>query len=124
MKYQNQILSAFEFDATESPDLFPPLVALASYCKGISVIKGVSRLKYKESDRAKTLQEEFGKLNIKIEIREDLMYITGGQPQGGKVESHDDHRIAMALAVTSLRCNRKCIHQGLAVCGKVIPWFL
>ena len=55
-------LKAFEFDATESPDLFPPLVALASYCKGISVIKGVSRLIYKESDRAKTLKEEFGKM--------------------------------------------------------------
>ncbi len=37
-------LKAFEFDATESPDLFPPLVALASYCTGVTTIKGVSRL--------------------------------------------------------------------------------
>ena len=37
-------LKAFDFDATESPDLFPPLVALASYCEGVSAIKGVSRL--------------------------------------------------------------------------------
>ena len=95
-------LKAFEFNATESPDLFPPLVALASYCKGTSAIKGVSRLIYKESDRAKTLKEEFGKMNVKIEITNDLMYITGGSPQGARVESHDDHRIAMALAVASL----------------------
>lgn len=116
-------LSAFEFDATESPDLFPPLVALASYCKGISVIRGVSRLKYKESDRAKTLQEEFGKLNIKIEIREDLMSITGGQPQGGKVESHDDHRIAMALAVTSLRSTGNVYIRDSQCVAKSYPGF-
>jgi 3-phosphoshikimate 1-carboxyvinyltransferase len=116
-------LNAFEFDATESPDLFPPLVALAAYCKGVSVIKGVSRLKYKESDRAKTLQEEFGKLNIKIEIRDDLMYITGGQPEGGKVESHDDHRIAMALAITSLRATGNVYIRDSQCVAKSYPGF-
>jgi 3-phosphoshikimate 1-carboxyvinyltransferase len=95
-------LRAFEFNATESPDLFPPLVSLASYCVGVSSIKGVSRLIYKESDRAKTLKEEFGKMNVKIEINDDLMHITGSQPQSAWVESHDDHRIAMAIAVASL----------------------
>lgn len=95
-------LKAFEFDATESPDLFPPLVALAAYSKGISVIKGVSRLAHKESNRAKTLQEEFGKMNIQIEIAGDAMKITGGQPAAARVESHDDHRIAMAVAVAAL----------------------
>ena len=44
---------------------------LLSYCKGISSVKGVSRLIFKESNRAKTLKEEFGKLNIKIEINDD-----------------------------------------------------
>jgi len=95
-------LKAFDFDATESPDLFPPLVALATYSKGISSVKGVSRLIFKESDRAKTLQEEFAKLKVKIEILDDTMFITGSQPQAGRVESHDDHRIAMALAVAAL----------------------
>ena len=96
-------LKAFDFDATDSPDLFPPLVALASYCDGISNIKGVSRLVYKESDRAVTLRDEFGKMKINIEIRDDLMSVKGGQPQGAHVESHDDHRIAMAVAIASLR---------------------
>jgi 3-phosphoshikimate 1-carboxyvinyltransferase len=95
-------LKAFDFDATNSPDLFPPLVALASFCEGISSIKGVSRLTHKESDRAATLKEEFGKMNINVAIRDDVMFVTGGQPQGAHVESHDDHRIAMAVAVTAL----------------------
>jgi 3-phosphoshikimate 1-carboxyvinyltransferase len=95
-------LKAFEFDATESPDLFPPLVALASYCNGTSVIKGVSRLKYKESNRAETLKNEFGKMKVSIELKDDLMLVTGSQPQGAHVESHDDHRITMAAAVAAL----------------------
>jgi 3-phosphoshikimate 1-carboxyvinyltransferase len=116
-------LKAFEFNATESPDLFPPLVALASYCKGISTIKGVSRLIYKESDRAKALKEEFGKMNVKIEINEDLMFVTGGQPQGARVESHDDHRIAMALAVSSLGAAGKVSIRDSQCVAKSYPGF-
>ena len=70
-------LKSFHFDATECPDLFPPLVALASLCSGSSFIKGVSRLAHKESDRALTLQEEFGKLGVDILINGDVMGIKG-----------------------------------------------
>lgn len=116
-------LTAFEFDATESPDLFPPLVALASYCKGTSVIKGVSRLIYKESDRAKTLQEEFGKMNIKIEIKDDIMFVTGGSPQSSKVESHEDHRIAMAVAITALGASGRVYIRDSQCVAKSYPGF-
>jgi 3-phosphoshikimate 1-carboxyvinyltransferase len=116
-------LKAFEFDATESPDLFPPLVALASYCEGISTIKGVSRLIYKESDRAKALQEEFSKMGIKIEINDDLMFVIGGKPQGARVESHDDHRIAMAIAVASLGATAKVSIRDSQCVAKSYPGF-
>jgi 3-phosphoshikimate 1-carboxyvinyltransferase len=95
-------MEGFEFDATESPDLFPPLVALASYCKGITKLKGASRLVHKESDRASALSEEFGKMNIKIEINDDYLIVTGGKVKGARINSHDDHRIAMAAAVAAL----------------------
>ncbi len=116
-------LKAFEFDATESPDLFPPLVALASYCEGVSAIKGVSRLIYKESDRAKALKEEFGKMNINIEIHDDLMHVTGGKPLSARVESHEDHRIAMALAVASLRASGKVSIRDSQCVAKSYPGF-
>ena len=76
-------MNAFEFDATDCPDLFPPLVALASYCKGETSIKGVSRLTYKESNRALTLQEEFGKMGVEIELAGDIMIIHGGHKVKG-----------------------------------------
>jgi 3-phosphoshikimate 1-carboxyvinyltransferase len=95
-------LNAFHFDATHCPDLFPPLVALASHCKGESRILGVSRLRLKESDRAVTLQQEFSKLGVDITIEGELMRIKGGEVKGGGVQSHGDHRIAMACAIASL----------------------
>ncbi|MEO6914780.1 MAG: 3-phosphoshikimate 1-carboxyvinyltransferase [Chitinophagaceae bacterium] len=97
-------LKAFEFDATDCPDLFPPLVALAVFCEGVTRVKGVSRLTHKESDRGAALQEEFGKMGAKIKIEGDWMILTGGSALiGAKVSSHHDHRIAMACAVAGLR---------------------
>ena len=116
-------LKAFEYNATQSPDLFPPLVALASYCKGISTIKGVSRLIYKESNRAESLKEEFGKMNINIEINDDLMFVTGGQPQSARVESHEDHRIAMAVAVASLGATGRVSIRDSQCVAKSYPGF-
>lgn len=96
-------LKAFEFDATDCPDLFPPLVALAAVCKGVSVIKGVSRLAHKESDRGVTLQTEFAKLGIRIDLNGDTMLVYGGSGiHGATVFSQHDHRIAMACGVAAL----------------------
>ncbi|MEQ1677458.1 MAG: 3-phosphoshikimate 1-carboxyvinyltransferase, partial [Chitinophagaceae bacterium] len=96
-------MDAFYFDATDCPDLFPPLVALAAYCKGKTTIKGVSRLTHKESNRAVTLQDEFDKMGVTIDINDDLMIIHGGGVvKGADVHSHHDHRIAMACAVAGL----------------------
>ena len=116
-------LKAFEFDATESPDLFPPLVALAAYSKGVSTIKGVSRLIYKESDRAAALKEEFGKMNISIDINDDIMKVTGGQLCGARVESHDDHRISMAVAVAALGATGKVNIRDSQCVAKSYPGF-
>ncbi len=98
-------LDAFEFDATDTPDLFPPLVALAVNCSGISKIKGVSRLLHKESNRAVSLKSEFEKLSAKISLSDDYMFISGGQLHGNTVNSHNDHRVAMALATAAITIN-------------------
>ncbi|HUX84780.1 MAG TPA: 3-phosphoshikimate 1-carboxyvinyltransferase [Chitinophagaceae bacterium] len=95
-------LGAFRFDATDCPDLFPPLVALAANCKGTSRILGVGRLAHKESDRGSVLREEFAKLGIRVGLDGDEMEVTGGPIQAGTVSSHGDHRIAMAFGIGGL----------------------
>ncbi len=116
-------LRPFFFDATESPDLFPPLVALAAYCRGTSTIKGVSRLIHKESNRSAALVNEFGKMNIKIGIDGDNMFVTGGKVSGAEVSSHGDHRIAMATAVAALAANGKVIIKDSQCVAKSYPAF-
>ena len=103
--YSNGLVP-FEFDATDCPDLFPPLVALASVCNGVTKIKGVSRLAHKESDRGLTLQTEFAKMGVQIELVGDEMLIHGGALiQSATVFSQQDHRIAMACGVAALVAN-------------------
>ena len=99
-------LNAFEFDATDCPDLFPPLVALAAVCNGVTSLYGVSRLAHKESDRGFTLQTEFAKLGIRIELDQERMLVHGGTGiKGAEVFSQHDHRIAMACGVAALSAN-------------------
>jgi len=95
-------LKPFIFDASDAPDLFPPLVALAASCDGTTVIHGAERLRHKESDRAFALAQEFGKLGIDIAISGNTMEVKGGEPKGGIVDSHNDHRIAMACAIAAI----------------------
>lgn len=117
-------LYAFEFDATDCPDLFPPLVALAAYCGGQSRINGVQRLAHKESNRALTLQEEFGKMGVVIELEENVMIIHGGKGvNGARVHSHHDHRIAMACAVAALKADGETIIQEAEAVNKSYPDF-
>lgn len=117
-------LKAFQFDATECPDLFPPLVALAAYCKGTTVIEGVTRLTHKESNRALTLQEEFGKMGVDIELQDNLMLIKGGNGlKGAAVHSHHDHRIAMACAVAALKASGETVISDAQAVNKSYPDF-
>lgn len=117
-------LKAFHFDATDCPDLFPPLVALASVCHGSSFIKGVSRLAHKESHRAETLQEEFGKLGVDILINGDMMGIKGAENlKSAAVHSRHDHRIAMATAVAALRATGPVQIEKADAINKSYPAF-
>lgn len=117
-------LKAFHFNANDCPDLFPPLVALAAYCDGTTVIEGVSRLTHKESNRALTLQEEFAKLGIEITLQDDLMLVKGGTLlKGATTHSHHDHRIAMACAVAGLRAGGNVAIEEADAINKSYPDF-
>ena len=116
-------LQAFEFDATHCPDLFPAIVALAANCVGTSVINGVQRLQNKESNRAETLQNEFAKLCIKIDIDNNKMYIRGDNINSAVTHAHNDHRTAMALAVASVNANGNIIIENAECVAKSYPNF-
>ena len=116
-------LKSFSFDASDSPDLIPPLVALACRCEGTTRIRGVSRLKHKESDREEALLEEFTRLSAKINVEDDSFFISGSRLKGGLVSSHGDHRIAMACAVAGLCAEESVIIEDSGCVSKSYPRF-
>lgn len=117
-------LKAFHFNATDCPDLFPPLVALAAFCNGTTVIEGVSRLAHKESNRALTLQDEFEKLGVEIFLQDDLMMIKGSNGiKAATVHSRHDHRIAMACSVAALKAGGTVVIEEADAINKSYPDF-
>ena len=124
IKIQPGELKGFVFDANDCPDLFPPLVALAAYCKGRTTIYGVNRLLHKESNRALTLQEEFDKMGVLIKLERDEMLIQGtGIVKGADVHSNHDHRIAMACAVAGLKATSEMVIEEAMAVKKSYPDF-
>jgi 3-phosphoshikimate 1-carboxyvinyltransferase len=117
-------LKAFDFDATDCPDLFPPLVALAANCEGTSSIRGVSRLAHKESDRGRTLQEEFAKMGVEVLLKGDEMLVTGTtRIRSAEVHSRHDHRIAMACATAALNADGPVKIEAAEAVNKSYPEF-
>lgn len=115
-------IHAFDFDANECPDLFPPIVALASFANGVSTIRGAKRLIHKESNRAKALQKEFAKANIRIVVRDDEMKVYPAAIRQATLSANSDHRIAMAGAILGLAGDRITLRGAQSV-AKSFPGF-
>ena len=120
---EHRDLVAFEFDATQCPDLFPVLAALAAAAEGESVIYGTHRLEHKESNRAEAIKHEYEKLGIEVRLEGDAMYIRGGEIHSAETDSHHDHRIAMSLAVSALRSDGEIMIRDAECVAKSYPDF-
>ena len=116
-------IGQFCFDATDSPDLIPPLCALALNAAGECCIKGVQRLTSKESNRLEAITEELGKLGAKLETNGNSITIHPLKNiHSATVDSHNDHRIAMMLSVIGLKSEGIKIH-GCECVNKSYPEF-
>jgi 3-phosphoshikimate 1-carboxyvinyltransferase len=84
-------------------DEFPILCVLATQAEGVTEIRGAEELRVKESDRIKAMATELGKLGVEVQEYPDGIAIRGKSAMKGcAVESYDDHRIAMSMAVAGL----------------------
>ena len=98
-------LQATHVEAHEIPSMIDeiPILAVAAACaEGTTVFEGLSELRVKETNRLETIQSELTHIGIAVEIDQDSLIIHGGPIAGGNVNSHGDHRIAMACAVAAL----------------------
>jgi len=112
------------FDASECPDLVPVVTVLASLSEGTTEIVNAARLRIKECDRLKAICTELNKIGADIEETEDGLVIRGrNQLKGGTAQSWGDHRIAMSLAIASIRCSEPLVIEDSSSVRKSYPEF-
>ena len=126
-------LCAFETDLNNCPDLFPIVAVLAAFCPGESRIRGVERLRHKETDRAAAIVDMLTQMGVPVQVDEDEMTIegmalpqrllTGNLLKGGRYTSHADHRMVMALKVAALGADGPVDIDDTACVAKSFPGF-
>ncbi len=94
---------AIDIDVDEAPDLAPSIASLAAVANGKSVIRGVRRLRIKESDRILTISSSLESFGINTEVSSNTIGIYGNEPIKGFVKCPNDHRIAMMVTPIALR---------------------
>ena len=116
-------LTGVHVDMGAMPDMVPTLAAVALFAGGKTTIRNVGHLRFKESDRLNAVTEEWRKLGARVEEFEDSLVVHGGERlSGARVDPHDDHRLAMSLAVVGLKVPGVRI-QNPACVNKSFPRF-
>jgi len=124
VKGLDRSLRGLNLDLSDNPDLVPVCAAVAAFAGGRTVISGVKRLRFKESDRILSLTSELSKMGVKVTAFEDHLTIEGGSLRGAELNSHDDHRIAMACAVAALGAEGETTIHGVECISKSYPKFV
>ncbi len=95
-------LCAIEADMSDMPDMVPTIAVVSAFARGKTLIKNVSHLKIKESNRIDAVVGELNKMGIKALATDDGLMVEGGRPHGAVIDTYNDHRIAMSFAVAGL----------------------
>ena len=115
-------LRAAEIDMGDMPDMVPTLAVVAAFAEGTTVIKNVSHLKSKESDRLTSVVNELVKMGVDARCSDHELIVTGGTPHGAEIETYGDHRMAMSFAVAGLVAGGTII-RGESCVEKSFPNF-
>jgi len=115
-------LNAIHADLSDCIDLLPTVAVLAASADGTSKLSGIERARIKESNRVAAVKDGLERMRIKIEEKRDRLTITGSNPKGAMIDSHDDHRIAMAFGILGTVAGETVINNAECV-SKTFPQF-
>lgn len=112
-------------DIADCPDLGPILTVMAAFCNKKVTITNAARLRFKESDRIGAMESELKKLSVNISSDENNIYINGREKMKNAVavNAHNDHRIAMSLAVFAAAGENAVTINGAECVEKSYPDF-
>lgn len=115
-------LSGIEADLSDFPDSVPVLAAIAPFASTPTLIRNVPHLRLKESDRIRAMEQELGRCGVKVQSGPDWLKVYPSRVRGAVVRSHNDHRIAMSMAVLGLRAGGVTV-EGEECVAKSFPEF-
>lgn len=122
------VLQGIKVDQAAVPlaiDELPVFFIAAACAQGETLVRGALELRVKESDRLAAMAEGLGKLGVEHELLPDGIWIRGGSGfSGGVIDSHGDHRIAMAFAMASVRARERIDIRNVASVGTSFPNFV
>ena len=110
-------------DLNDYPDIVQTVSVVAASIAGKSVIRNIAHLKRKETDRIAHTAEDIQKFGIKTEIADSTLTIFGGNPKGSVIDPHNDHRMAMSMAILGLVAHGETTIQNVEVVTKSFPEF-
>lgn len=96
-------LKGINVDLNDCPDIVQTLAVTAAFAKGKTRITGVNNLRFKETNRIKALTKELKKIGVKSEAQKDKITIIPNELKGCKIETYNDHRMAMGFAIAGLK---------------------
>ena len=111
-------LHGVEINMNDIPDALPALSVAAAFAEGTTHFTGLEHVRLKETDRVAVMAQELQRMGIRTEIGSDNMTVYGGTVHGAEVDSHGDHRVAMALLVSGLAADG-CVTVKDAECAAV-----
>ena len=118
-------LRPIDVDLKDNPDLIPVMTVASCFADGKSLIRGAKRLRLKESDRETALLSELMKVGAKIKSTKGIIQVEGKKNlKGAQLDSHGDHRIAMACVVAGLRAAGTTTVKGIECINKSYPDFV
>lgn len=119
-----------EVDLSATPDQSMTLAALAPYASSPTAIRNIGLIKYHESNRIAAIINELGRMGIQAEELDDGILIHPGTPHPAAIETYDDHRMAMAFALTGLKtagiriknpaCTRKTFENYFEIFDRIV----
>lgn len=118
-------LNGVHVDCSNIPDTLPALSVIGAFADGEMILTGLEVVRLKETDRVAVMEKELAKMGVQITSEEDKVTIKGGRGFiGTEVESHDDHRVAMALMMAGLVAKGETVVNEIECIGVSFPNFL
>jgi len=121
--YRRDELKGVTIDMGDFPDLVQTVAVVAAYARGKTEMTNIGHLRFKETDRLNATAAEMAKMGIRVDVTDNSMVIYGGKPKGAEIEAHNDHRLAMSLAIAALFAEGNSIISGAEAVSKSYPRF-